>query len=61
MFDSNLRIGYQIYKIALKKGVLLRPLGNILYFNPPYIITEEDMDKMVNVCKECIDEVISKL
>lgn len=61
MFDSDLRIGYQIYKIALKKGVLLRPLGNILYFNPPYVITEEDMDKMVNVCKECINKVISKL
>lgn len=58
-FDSNLRIGYKIYQKALKKGVLLRPLGNIIYFNPPYVINEEDMIKMVRVCKECINEVLS--
>ena len=28
-FDSSHRYGYQIYKTALKKGLLLRPLGDI--------------------------------
>ena len=37
-FDSKLRTGYQIYKKALQKGVLLRPLGDVIYFNPPLII-----------------------
>ncbi|MGL5640664.1 MAG: aminotransferase class III-fold pyridoxal phosphate-dependent enzyme, partial [Paraclostridium sp.] len=60
-FDSNLRLGYQIYQKALKKGVLLRPLGNVLYFNPPYVICEEDMNKMIKVCIECIDEVLKDL
>ncbi|MEG2984559.1 MAG: adenosylmethionine--8-amino-7-oxononanoate transaminase [Peptostreptococcaceae bacterium] len=60
-FDSNLRLGYKIYQRALKKGVLLRPLGNVLYFNPPYVICEDDMDKMIRVCKECIDEVLKNL
>ncbi len=52
-FDSKLRLGYQIYKKALKKGVLLRPLGDIIYFNPPLIIEKEDMDFVVNVALEC--------
>ena len=42
--DSKLRLGDQIYKKALKKGVLLRPLGDVIYFNPPLIIDENDMD-----------------
>ena len=37
-YDSKLRIGYQIYNKALQKGLLLRPLGNVIYFNPPLII-----------------------
>ena len=57
-FSSNLRIGYQIYKKALKKGVLLRPLGNVIYFNPPLIIDKSDMDYVVNIAFECMSEVL---
>ena len=60
-FDSDLRLGYQVYQKALKKGVLLRPLGNVLYFNPPYVVSYEDMDEMVSVCKGCINEIITWL
>lgn len=60
-FDSDLRIGYKIYQKALEKGVLLRPLGNIIYFNPPYVISKSDMEKMVRVCKETMDEVLESL
>ncbi|MBQ4646188.1 MAG: adenosylmethionine--8-amino-7-oxononanoate transaminase [Candidatus Gastranaerophilales bacterium] len=57
-FESNLRIGYQIYKKALKKGVLLRPLGNVIYFNPPLIIEKSDMDFVVEVALQCMKEVL---
>ena len=57
-FDSKLRLGYQIYKKALKKGVLLRPLGDIIYFNPPLIIEEPDMDFVTDVALECMKEVM---
>lgn len=59
LFDSKERAGYEIYKIALKKGALLRPLGNIIYFMPPYIITEEEIDRMLTICKESIDEYLA--
>lgn len=57
-FESNLRIGYQIYKKALKKGVLLRPLGNVIYFNPPLIISKQDMDFVTDIALECTKEVL---
>lgn len=60
-FDSKIRLGYQIYKKALKKGVLLRPLGDVIYFNPPLIIEKEDMDFVVNVALECALEAIKEL
>ena len=59
-FDSKLRLGYQIYKKALKKGVLLRPLGDVIYFNPPLIITKEDMDYVVNIALECVLDVLKE-
>lgn len=46
-YDGGLRIGYQVYKEALKEGLLLRPLGDVLYFNPPLIINELEIDEAV--------------
>lgn len=57
-FDSNDRIGYKIYNKALENGLLLRPIGNILYFNPPYIIEEKEMDIMISKTKDSIIEIL---
>ncbi|WDV48207.1 adenosylmethionine--8-amino-7-oxononanoate transaminase [Clostridiaceae bacterium M8S5] len=59
-FDSKKRVGYEIYKIALSKGVLLRPLGNIVYFMPPYIVNEDDITFMIDVAKESIIEYLKR-
>ena len=56
--DYTKRTGYQIYKKALEKGVLLRPLGDVIYFNPPLIIEENDMDFVTDVALECTKEVL---
>lgn len=57
-FPSPMRMGYQIYRRALKKGLLLRPLGNVLYFNPPLIINEREIDQAVERCALAIREVL---
>ncbi len=57
-FDSELRIGYQIYKEALKLGLVLRPLGNVLYFNPPLTITKEEIDKAIEIAKIAMDSIL---
>ena len=40
-FDS---IGPRLYEAFLNRGLLLRPLGSILYFMPPYAITPKEVD-----------------
>lgn len=56
--DYKNRTGYQIYKKALEKGVLLRPLGDVIYFNPPLIIEEADMDFVTDVALESTKEIL---
>ena len=56
--DGKLRTGYQIYKKALQKGVILRPLGDVIYFNPPLIIGRKDMDFVTDIALECLKEVL---
>jgi adenosylmethionine-8-amino-7-oxononanoate aminotransferase len=36
--------GPRLAKAFLDRGLLLRPLGGVLYFMPPYVITEEEID-----------------
>ena len=58
-FDSRKRLGYEIYKRALKRGLLLRPLGDVLYFNPPLIINREELDFAIEAAKVSINEIIN--
>ncbi|AEF84625.1 adenosylmethionine-8-amino-7-oxononanoate transaminase [Treponema primitia ZAS-2] len=53
-FDGAQRTGYQIYKAALKEGLLLRPLEDVLYFNPPMTITKSEIDRSVTLFKNII-------
>jgi adenosylmethionine-8-amino-7-oxononanoate aminotransferase len=48
------RRGLAIYRHALSRGVLLRPVGNVVYFMPPYVIAPEEVDLMVEVAHEGI-------
>lgn len=54
-FPTEKRVGYQIYKNALSRGLLLRPLSDVLYFNPPLTITEEEIDLAVEKCVSAIE------
>lgn len=36
----------EAYKYFIDRGVLIRPLGNTIYTNPPYVITDEELDKV---------------
>lgn len=49
------RRGQRIYRHALSRGVLLRPIGNVVYFMPPYIVDEAQLDLMVRVAAEGIE------
>jgi adenosylmethionine-8-amino-7-oxononanoate aminotransferase len=49
------RRGLTVYRHGLANGVLLRPLGNVVYFMPPYIIDEAQIGTMTRVACEGID------
>lgn len=55
-FDWKKRVGYGIYRLALERGVLLRPLGNVIYFMPPYVVEEKDIDFMVRAALEAVNQ-----
>lgn len=49
------RRGLQVYQYALGKGALLRPLGNVVYFMPPYVITPEQIWQLADIARAGID------
>ncbi len=49
------RRGLRVYRHGLENGVLLRPLGNVIYFMPPYVIQPEEIELMLRVATEGID------
>ncbi|MGR9012732.1 MAG: adenosylmethionine--8-amino-7-oxononanoate transaminase, partial [Gammaproteobacteria bacterium] len=52
------RRGLKVYQYALSKGVLLRPLGNVIYFMPPYIITEDELLLIAEVAWQGIQQAV---
>ena len=44
----------KLYNFFISKGVILRPVGNIIYILPPYIITDEQLNKVYEVLEEAI-------
>jgi adenosylmethionine-8-amino-7-oxononanoate aminotransferase len=49
------RRGLRVYQHALTRGVLLRPMGDVIYFMPPYVITPDEINLMAQVAAEGID------
>jgi len=41
------RVNLKIFEFCLKNSVFVRPLGHVVYFMPPYIITYDEMYKMI--------------
>ena len=58
-FASTDRRGLRAYRHALPQGVLLRPLGDVIYFMPPYVITPEEIDFMVEVAARSIEVAVA--
>jgi adenosylmethionine-8-amino-7-oxononanoate aminotransferase len=54
------RRGLRVYQHGLEKGVLLRPLGNVVYLMPPYVITPEEIVRMCQTAIEGIDRATSE-
>ena len=51
------RTGHQVIWRARKKGVIIRPLGNVIVLMPPLSITTSEIRKLCEVVRECIVDV----
>jgi adenosylmethionine---8-amino-7-oxononanoate aminotransferase len=49
----------RVFAAGLARGVLVRPIGNTVYFMPPYVITDAEMAVLVRETLAAIDEVMA--
>nr|WP_294901143.1 adenosylmethionine--8-amino-7-oxononanoate transaminase [uncultured Pedobacter sp.] len=54
-YFSNIRD--VLYNFFLSEGIILRPLGNILYIMPPYCISNEDLDYIYSKIRLALEKV----
>jgi adenosylmethionine-8-amino-7-oxononanoate aminotransferase len=48
-------VRHKLYPFFLERDILLRPLGNVIYILPPYIIKKEQLDKVYHAVEEMLD------
>ena len=58
-FPAAERRGLRVYLHGLERGVILRPLGNVVYFMPPYCVTTAEIDLMIDVAIEGIERAVA--
>jgi len=54
------RWGRRVCAAAVRRGVLLRPLGDVVVVMPPLTSTAQELDRVVDVLAACIDEVVAE-
>ena len=58
-YPATERRGLRVYLHGLRHGVLLRPLGNVVYFMPPYVVTEAEIDLLVDTAIAGIERAVA--
>ncbi|MES2061989.1 MAG: adenosylmethionine--8-amino-7-oxononanoate transaminase [Bacteroidota bacterium] len=47
----------KLYHYFLNAGIILRPLGNIIYILPPYCITDAELDYIYTTVEQALNEI----
>ena len=45
----------KLFKFFMENGVFLRPLGNTIYIQPPYVISETQLEKVYQTIEKALD------
>jgi adenosylmethionine---8-amino-7-oxononanoate aminotransferase len=53
----DMRWGRRVCAAAVRRGVLLRPLGDVVVLMPPLTVTDEEIRRIVDTLTEAVDEV----
>ena len=60
-FAPEVKAADRVYKKCLKRGVMIRPIGNLMVVSPPLILTEEECQKIATALAESILELSDEL
>jgi putrescine aminotransferase len=61
-FDVSLGVARRVWQAALEKGVIVRPLpGDVIAMSPPFVISEQQIDRVVEVLDDVIAGVSKEL
>ena len=58
-FAAKRQVGLKAYRAALQRGVVLRPLGDVLYWMPPYCVDQAQLQLLAEVTGEALDEALA--
>jgi len=47
----------KLYNFFIEHGVILRPVGNIVYILPPYIISEQQLEKVYAIVEKAVEMI----
>ncbi|MFA6187868.1 MAG: adenosylmethionine--8-amino-7-oxononanoate transaminase [Sulfuricurvum sp.] len=56
-FYPHERIGVKIHRHCLANGILIRPLGNVIYVMPPYVITTKELGLIFDAIESALNEL----
>lgn len=56
-FDLRERAGIRVCQAMARRGVLTRPVGNVVVIMPPYCVGEQEINKIILSLRESIEEV----
>ncbi|HEX6726052.1 MAG TPA: aminotransferase class III-fold pyridoxal phosphate-dependent enzyme, partial [Nitrospira sp.] len=54
-YPLRAKAGHRVASVARTKGLILRPIGNILVLMPPLATSTQELKKMVDIIKESIE------
>ncbi len=60
-FDADKRVGWQVYLKGLENGLILRPLGDVIYLFPPLCTTVEQIEDIIHKTEKTLSQVFEGL
>ena len=59
-FPPKKRIGHKVIMEARRRGLIIRPLGDVIVLMPPLAISTDDIDRLCEITYESIQAITKK-
>ncbi len=60
-FDPDLKVGVKCRDHCIERGVIVRAVRDIMVLAPPLIVTEAEIDRIVETAKSALDTIAGEL